>query len=124
MKPANPQHSAPAASGTVVPINCQPMTAPPSAPTNVDTKPCNDAPIPATEPTGSIAIAPKLETEILKQAIVTDCSATNVHNVSVPDAATSTCTKVTVMNSRRAVCEITRMPMRSTILEFRNAEAL
>ena len=62
----------PAASGTVVPLNCLPMYAPTSAPLNVEMNPCSDAAIQAIEPIGSMAMAPKFDTAKLKQAMVID----------------------------------------------------
>jgi hypothetical protein len=63
------RHSAaqdPAASGTSVPLNWRPMRAPTIAPPKVDMNPCNEAPMPATEATGSMAMAPKLEIDSAK----------------------------------------------------------
>ena len=46
------------------------MRIPTKAPLNVEMNPCSDAAIPATEPTGSIAMAPKFDTDKLKPAMV------------------------------------------------------
>ena len=48
-------------------------------------KPCSEAPIPATDPTGSIAMAPKLDTDRLKVAMVKDCSTTKVQMLLQPE---------------------------------------
>ena len=58
-------------------------------------KPCSDAAMPATAPTGSIAMAPKLETDKLKVAMVIDCNSTKVQICSTPSAAMTTCRPVT-----------------------------
>jgi len=117
----SPQHSDPAASGSSVPLNCRPMRAPRNAPLKVEIKPCSDAPMPATEATGSIAIAPKLDSDSAKHAMVADWKTTNSHRCSTPRAATSECRPVMTRYVSSAVCEIRRMPKRSTILELRNA---
>ena len=69
----------------MVPLNCAPMRIPTSAPLNVEMKPCSDAAIPAIEPIGSIAMAPKLETDKLKVAMVKDCSTTKVQMLFEPE---------------------------------------
>ena len=109
------------ASGRVAPLNRRPISAPTTAPPKVLMKPCNEAPMPATEPTGSIAMAPKFDAVRPMQARVADCSSTKVHRRSRPSVAISTCAPVIEMNTSNPRCEMTRIPTRSTILEFRNA---
>ena len=74
--------------------------------------------MPATEPTGSMAIAPKLDTDKLKHAIVMDCTTTKAHSGSALSEASTTCSATTPMNASSAACEIRRMPKRSTRREF------
>lgn len=77
--------------------------------------------MPATDPTGSIAMAPKLDTDKLKQAIDADWKITKVQSCSMPSTAMMTCSPVTAMNANSAVCEMRRIPKRSTMRELMNA---
>ena len=100
-------------------MNSRPMAAT-SAAAHVDTKPCKDAPTPATEPTGSIAMAPKLETVRQTRPWC------DLHHDERPHGLVSHCgdgevQRATPMNTSSAECEISRMPRRSTSLELRKA---
>ena len=94
------------------------MRAATSAAAPVDMKPCSEAPIPATDPTGSIAMAPKFDAAREKAAMVTPCSATKVHMPSRPSAATTKCNPATPMNASSALWEMSRIPNRSTRREL------
>ena len=78
-------------------MNCHPMTPPTRAPPRVEVKPCSEAPMPATEATGSMAMAPKLEVVKAKHAMAADCKATKIHNCSSPRAAIAACKPVMAM---------------------------
>ena len=66
----SPQYNDPVASGSVLPLNSLPITAPTIAAAPVEMQPWSDAPMPATAPTGSIAMAPKFDTDKPTVAIV------------------------------------------------------
>ena len=97
------------------------MRAPTSAPPKVDVNPCSEAPIPATAPIGSIAMAPKFDTDKLKAAMAAAWNTTKVHSCSLPSTATSRCSAEMPMKHSRAVCDINRVPSRSTMRELRKA---
>jgi len=96
------------------------MREPTAAPPIVLMTPCKEAALPAIDPIGSIAMAPKFDAARGKHASVIDCKMAKVSKDSVPDHAIAACTDVTRINATSAECEIRCIPTRSTRRAFTN----